>query len=134
MIQLQYSELKTQNYLKNGNITVKEAQNLFRYRTRVAKFKENFKNNYDGIECPLCSDQPDTQAHCVQCPIIRENIIIKGDYSEIFSDDISKEISQTLLEITNFREHQSSSPAGGPSASDYAASGNISNVHLLDLG
>ena len=82
----------------------------------------------------MCSDQPDTQAHCVQRPIIRENIIIKGDYSEIFSDDISKEISQTLLEITNFREHQSLSPAGGPSASDDAASRSITNVQLLDLG
>ena len=70
MSNLHYSELKIQNYLENENISVKEAQNLFRYRTRVAKFKENFKNNYDRIECPLCLDKPDTQAHCMQCPII----------------------------------------------------------------
>ena len=49
MRNLQYEELKIQNYLKNENITVKEAQNLFRYRTRVARFKENFKNNYMQI-------------------------------------------------------------------------------------
>ena len=41
MSKLQYSELKIQNYLKNGYITVKEAQNLFRYRTRETKYKEN---------------------------------------------------------------------------------------------
>ena len=134
MSNLHYSELKIQNYLKNENISVKEAQNLFRYRTRVAKFKENFKNNYDRIECPLCLDKPDSQAHCVQCPIIRENINIRGDYNEIFSEEISKEITQTLLEITTFREHQSLSPAGGPSASDDAASRSITNVQLLDLG
>ena len=42
MSNLHYSELKIQNYLKNENISIKEAQNLFRYRTRVAKVKENF--------------------------------------------------------------------------------------------
>ena len=93
---LQYEELKMQNYLKNESITVKEAQNLFKYRTKVARFKENFRNNYDEIGCPLCLDQPDTQAHCVQCPIIKENIKIQGEYSDIFSEKISKEISKTL--------------------------------------
>ena len=48
-----------QNYLKNGNITVQEAQNLFKYRTKVARFKENFRNNYDETGCLLCLDQLD---------------------------------------------------------------------------
>ena len=131
---LQYEGLKIQNYLKNGNITVKEAQNLFKYRTKVARFKENFKNNYVESGCPLCHDQPDTQAHCVQCPIVKENVNIKGDYSEIFSEEISKEIAQTLLEISKFRENKTLSPVGGPSASDDAAIRCRANVHLIELG
>ena len=47
MDNLQYEELKIQNYLKDESITVKEAQTLFKYRTRVARFKENFKNMYE---------------------------------------------------------------------------------------
>ena len=134
MDNLEYEELKMQNYLKDGIISVKEAQNLFKYRTKVARFKENFKNNYVEMGCPMCLGQPDTQAHCVQCPIIKENINIKGDYSEIFSEEISKEIAKTLLEITNFRENKNLSPAGGPSASKDAAIGCRTNVHLIDLG
>ena len=63
MDNLYYCELKNQNYLKNEKISVKEAQNLCGYRSRVAKFKENFRNNYDEIVCPLCSEHTDTQAY-----------------------------------------------------------------------
>ena len=122
MNSLEYQELKIQNYLKDENISVKEAQNIFKYRTRVANFKENFKNNYNGLECPLCLVHPDTQAYCVQCPIIKENIEICGEYKDIFTEEISKEISQTLQKITEFRENRKLSPDGGPSASNDAAS------------
>ena len=79
MTNLEYKELTIQNYFKNENISVKEAQNLFKFRTRVAKFRENFKNNYEVRTCHLCLVQPDTQAHCVQCPVVKENIHIRGD-------------------------------------------------------
>ena len=94
MANLEYKELKIQNYFKNENISVKGAQNLFKFRTRVAKFKENYKNNYEVRSCPLCLVQPDTQAHCVQCPVVKENVNIQGDYQEIFTNKISSEISE----------------------------------------
>ena len=116
------------------NITVKEAKNIFKYRTRVANFKDNFKNNHDGgMECPLCLEQPDSQAHSVLCPVIKANIDVRGEYSEIFTHEISKEISQTLLNITLFRESMRQSPNGGLSASNDAA--NIcDNLHMFDIG
>ena len=104
MEKLDYIELKLQNYLNDDNIPVKEATNLYRFRTRVAKFKENYSNNNDGIACPLCLVQPDTQAHCVQCPVIKDNVNIQGVYSDIFDEDIPSDISKTLLRITEFRE------------------------------
>ena len=88
----------------------------------MAKFKENFKNDKDEITCPLCLVHPDTQVHCVQCPVVRDNVTIKGQYSDIFTEEISKEISETLLKITTFRENMKLSPEGGPSASHDAAS------------
>ena len=114
MDSLQYHELKIQNYLKDTNIPVKEAQIVFRYRTRMAKFKENFKNYYNGNECPFCLVHSDTQAHYVQCSVVKENIEISGDYKEIFTDEISREISKTLFRVTQFRESMKMSPEGGP--------------------
>ena len=45
MENLDYSELKLQKYLNNPLITVQEAKNLFKFRTRVANFQANMKNN-----------------------------------------------------------------------------------------
>ena len=105
MDKLEYVELKIQNYLNDDRIPVNEAQNLYRFRTRVADFKENFKNAYTNIACPLCLVQPDTQAHCVQCPVVKEKVKVQGSYTDIFSEDIPSDISKTLKEISKLREN-----------------------------
>ena len=105
MENLEYTELKLQNYLTDDEISVEEAKNLYRFRTRVAKFKENFKNGYVANACPLCLVQPDTQAHSLQCHVLKTKLDIKGTYSDIFCEDIPQDISKTLLEISKFREN-----------------------------
>ena len=109
MDNLQYLDLKLQNYLKDDAISVMEARNLYRYRTRVANFKENFKNSHQScaIACPLCMVQPDSQPHCMQCPVIKSKIDVQGNYSDIFLEDIPSEISKTLLKISEMRENLS---------------------------
>ena len=105
MDNLEYIELKLQNYLKDVNITVQEAKNLYRFRTRAAKFRENMKNSYNvSIACPLCHVQPDTQVHSLKCPVVRTKVDVKGNYSDIFLEDIPSDISKTLSEITEVRE------------------------------
>ena len=52
--------------LKLHYYPVVEARNLYRYRTRVAKYKDKFKNSYESIACPMCLVQPDTQ-----CPEVK---------------------------------------------------------------
>ena len=91
--------------LKLHYYPVVEARNLYRYRARVAKYKENFKNSYESIACPLCLVQPDTQVHCVQCPEVKNKLNVEGDYSDIFTESIPTDISRTLLKITNLREN-----------------------------
>ena len=104
MENLHYTEIKLQNYLKNSEITVEEARNLFKYRTRVAHFKENMKSSYASTVCPLCMVQPDTQTHSMQCPEVKLKTKIEGHYSDIFSENIPSTISKTLLNIFKLRE------------------------------
>ena len=86
MDNLEYTELKLQNYLTDDEISVEEAKNLYRFRTRVAKFKENFKNGYVAHACPLCLGQADTQ-----CPVLKTKLKIKG-LTVIYSVKISLRI------------------------------------------
>ena len=105
MENLSYIELKLQNYLKDDQITVQEAKNLFRFRTRGAKFRSNMKNNYEmSVACPLCHLQLDTQQHSVQCPVVLGKVRVKGTYTDIFLEDIPQDICKTLMEISELRE------------------------------
>ena len=79
MKDLYYSELKMQNYFKDPKIPVEEAQNIFRFRTRSANFKENMKTKYKETLCPLCEIQPDSQAHSFKCSVVNEKINIDGN-------------------------------------------------------
>ena len=106
MDNLSYSNLKLQKYLKESDKSVAEIQNLYRYRTRVAKYKENMKNSYSNTSqaCPLCLVHPDTQQHSVQCIEVKSKVLVEGSYRDIFQEDIPSDISKTLLRITKLRE------------------------------
>ena len=76
MENLKYTELKMQKYLKDKDIPVHEARNLYKYRTRSAHFKENLKGSYLSTACPLCFVQLDTQEHSFQCPVVKSQVEI----------------------------------------------------------
>ena len=97
MKDLNYSELKMQNYLKDPKISVEEAQNIFRFRTRSANFKENMKSKYAETLCPLCENQPDSQSHSFKCSIVKGKIKISGNYEDIFNETIPNDVSKSLL-------------------------------------
>ena len=104
MENLLYIKLKLQSYLKNPEISVQAAKNLFRWRTRAAEFKTNYKGKHQSLVCPFCQDQPDSQAHSMHCRVICQHVNIEGDYSDIFDEDIPANISNTLLKIFNYRK------------------------------
>ena len=104
MDNLQYTELKLQKYLKNDSIPVPEARNLYRFRTRCAKFKENMKTGYQSTPCPFCLVQPDNQIHSVQCSVVSTKVKIEGNYNDIFKENIPSNISKTLMNISKLRE------------------------------
>ena len=104
MENLTYSKLKLQNYLKQKEIPVQSAKNLFRWRTRVANFKNNYKSSYLSLACPLCFVHTDTQQHSLQCTSISNTITVRGDYEDIFMEEIPPDIADTLLKITTIRK------------------------------
>ena len=108
MDNLSYPKLRVQNYLKDGKITVSAAKNLFKWRTRAAQFKLNYSNSYQDTSCPFCKDEPDSQEHSLQCKVVTEMIEIVGEYDEIFDDDISSDISNTIEKISKLREEERS--------------------------
>ena len=95
-----YSELKTQDYLKDMN--KEKAQAVFAYRTRMAQYSDNYRDNRGHLPCPLCLAHLDCQSVSFNCPVVKENFCIMGKYEQIFSGDIPLELAQTLFDIDKF--------------------------------
>ena len=120
MSNLNYTDLKMQSYLRNSNINVSEAQNVFRFRTRSAYFKANYKSKYSDQSCPLCQLHLDTQELSFKCEKINEELEINEDYNNIFKKDVQSKLAKTLFEVTTIR-NQYFAFQEGPSASADAA-------------
>ena len=79
---LWYSKLEMQKYLELNNMNNNEAQVMFKYRTRMAKYGENFRGNKSSVMCPLCHTHLDNQKMSYEnCPVLQKNISIPGKYN-----------------------------------------------------
>ena len=105
MDNLSYSKLEMQKYLRLENLYASGARTLFRYRTRMANFGENFREGSAAVNCPLCGLHLDNQEMAFyNCPVIKANVKIRGQYEDIFKKNVSTELVNTLDNISKFRE------------------------------
>ena len=104
MENVQYTRLEMQQYLKEKCITPVQAKIIFRLRTRMEKFSENFKGGKTTKPCPLCLTSTDTQSHSFKCPILLRSIEISGTIEDIYNQTISRETAKTIENIVKFRE------------------------------
>ena len=81
-----------QKYLELNNMDNNEAQVLFKYRTRMAKFGENFRGYKNFVICPLCHTHLDDQKIAYEnCKVLKENIRIPENYNLIFNTYVPSE-------------------------------------------
>ena len=104
MDNLNYQNLEMQEYLKDQAIKVNQVRTLFRFRTRMARFWENYKGGRPPQQCPLCSKAVDTQSHSFQCEVINSNINMNGAYENIFKTKINQNVARTIENIEKFRQ------------------------------
>ena len=129
MNNLLYTKLTVQGYLKSRDISVKAAKNLFKWRTRSACFKTNYKNHYSNLLCPFGHNVDDSQEHSLSCFQERNGFKISFKYSDLFKSNISFDVATTLLKISKSREDAS---LWGPSASAPSQIMRISMMHTIN--
>ena len=67
--------------------TTDEASAIFSFRTRMARFEENYKNGRNNVLCPLCHLHYDTQSMAFQCQKIGSEVRVIGNYED-YEDNI----------------------------------------------
>ena len=101
---LKYEELQQQEYFTC--LSVEQAKETFRFRTRMADFSENYKEGGQVKLCPLCGHHDDTQTLSFICPKVGAKIEIMDEYEDIFKSKITPSLANTLTQIMKLRKLQ----------------------------
>ena len=79
------------------SLTRKEASTIFKARTRMTKFKGNYKNQYPDQTCRACKKHPETHHHALyECEIMKSEVSNSITRPELFSED-----TETLKILAN---------------------------------
>ena len=89
MANLEYDTIEMQNYLLREDVKIDQKRLIFKYRTRMAEFGENFRAGRHTVMCPICDSHLDSQD--LGCPRIQTKVKI--------IENISSNIVQPCLEI-----------------------------------
>ena len=103
MINLNYSELKMQDYFMKEDFDNYQKKTIFKLRTRMESFGENFRCGKNYVICPLCGLHRDSQDLCLQCPIIRQDIKSNGSISDIYGNEFENNIVHTIIKALEKR-------------------------------
>ena len=109
---LHYTELKTQEYLLNKNLSFDEQKTIFLLRTRMANFGENFKGDKNQTICPLCKLHIDSQSLLLQCPEVKKELQVNFSnltmttIDEVYLDRISEDTAKLLNHAMTLRNQK----------------------------
>ena len=100
-----YTDVECQEYFKSDQISSEQKRMIFKFRTRMERFGENFRGGQNIIMCPLCLLHPDNQDLSLQCPEVRKEINhSKGDIKEIYGDKIGRDIFNIVTKVMELRK------------------------------
>ena len=95
--EIEYSELKTQNYLQPGsNVSTESVRWIFAIRSRDLPVRGNFPGAQRDNKCAIeqCPEKLESQYHLFVCPFLSSNNeIVSSDitYSDIFKDNVEEQ-------------------------------------------
>ena len=105
MERLEYEEFHIRNYFMNPLFNTSQVKLIFRFRTRMLQFGENYRGGRETIPCPLCNSHIDSQAFVMECSTIRQYLIASScDLDNLYTDYIDRKTVEALEEAINIRE------------------------------
>ena len=111
VVNIQYSKLETQPYMKSPIFNNEEVNLLHALRARYVNVKANFSSKYPtSMLCPLCLIKNDDQPHILECSVLkgkflsRETNSNKVVYEDIFADPAKqKGITHLFIQLLKIR-------------------------------
>ena len=109
MNSVDYDELKMQDYFKSNLFSKDQKKLIFKARTKMLQFGENYKGGEPYVLCPLCNQHIDHQELSFECPEVRKYINVVGSLRNLYSSEkIDVETVEALEKIMNYRNDNAS--------------------------
>ena len=67
-----YRDLTLQSYFSGEEFNSIQKKIIFKFRTRIERFGENFRGGEEKVTCPLCNLHLDNQEMSLQCPELKK--------------------------------------------------------------
>ena len=104
MTNLEYDTIQMQNYFLREDVKIEQKRLIFKYRTRMAEFGENFRAGRHTVMCPFCDLHLDSQDLGAKCLIMKTHMKIIGNISDVYSEHISNGTIETIEKISEYRK------------------------------
>ena len=109
--QIQYNELKTQDYLKPGSgLSQDDVKQIYSLRTRNVLVKTNFPGMFKDLKCvsEFCSEE-ESSSHIFNCKYLEdknEKCLMKDkiNFEDIYSNDIKKQLAVKNIFMKKFKK------------------------------
>ena len=99
-----YESIRLQNYFTRTALSNDRKKMIFKFRTRMSDFGENYKRGGDQAYCPMCGDHPDKQELSYLCKVIQNRVNIKGSFDVTYGENVTIETVELLEKIMEIRE------------------------------
>ena len=106
MSNLEYKTLKIQPYFIDECITTENARQIFKYRTRMLSFGQNFRGNEDIKNFPICKDHTDDQNKIEECKFLNEKFNDLQKCKLLYTDSTNLESINLLSKVIKARNDE----------------------------
>ena len=79
----------------------------------MAEFGENFRAGMEKVMCPLCTLHLDDQNFGPACPVLRRDLNMTGNYSDMYNNNVSVETvayMEKVMECRTLKKQKKMSP------------------------
>ena len=106
MKKLEYKKFAIQEYLKRKDMKLEHQRTIYKYRTRMADYGENYREGRGSVNCPLCGLHLDSQELIFQCPMTETIINHGGHIEDIYKEKITNQTITQIIQVDGYRRQK----------------------------
>ena len=103
-MKINYNKFQIQNYIKSKDVTTDDARLVFKFRTHMLNFANNYGHLNEDKACPLCKNHEDDQDTLEECKYLTDKLKDIKNTKQIYEEEIPLDAISILKRIMKCRK------------------------------